>query len=132
MATATKSRRRPRSHARGQARVDQRTRAARAEGRAARDELLDAALRVFAERGYRHAGVDEIAAAAGYSKGALYWHFSGKEDLLLALLEERVDAPMGEMVAQLEAAPPEREMSVEASREFGLRLAEHRDAMLLE
>ena len=76
--------------------------------------------------------MDEIAAAAGYSKGALYWHFAGKEDLLLALLEERVDAPMREMVAMLESAPPERDMSVEAGRNFARMLTEHRDAMLLE
>jgi AcrR family transcriptional regulator len=114
------------------ARLDQRTRAARAQGREGRDELLAAALRVFARRGYRQAGVDEIAAVAGYSKGALYWHFSGKEDLLLALLEERIDAPMREMVALLESAPPERDMSVEASREFARRLSRQRDAVLLE
>jgi AcrR family transcriptional regulator len=52
-------------------RVDGRTRAARAQDREAREELLSAALRVFARRGYREAGVDEIAAEAGYSKGAL-------------------------------------------------------------
>jgi AcrR family transcriptional regulator len=114
------------------ARVDQRTRAARAEGREARDELLAAALRIFARRSYRQASVDEIAAEAGYSKGALYWHFSGKEDLLVALLEERIDAPTREMVALLESAPPDRDMSVEASREFARRLAEQRDAVLLE
>jgi AcrR family transcriptional regulator len=113
-------------------RVDQRTRAARAQRRESRDELLAAALRVFAERGYKQAGVDEIATAAGYSKGALYWHFSGKEDLLAALLEERVDAPMRAMVALLETAPPERDMSVEASREFAAQLSGQRDAMLLE
>src|SRR3954447_22063302 len=113
-------------------RLDRRTRAARAERRGARDELLAAALRVFASRGYQQAGVDEIAAAAGYSKGALYWHFSSKEDLLLALLEERIDAPMREMVALLESAPPERDMSVEASREFARRLSRQRDAVLLE
>ncbi len=113
-------------------RLDGRTRAARAQGRAARDELLAAALRVFAERGYGQAGVDEIAAAAGYSKGALYWHFSGKEELLLALLEERIDAPMREMVALLESAPPERDMSVVASREFARRLSRQREAVLLE
>lgn len=112
--------------------MDQRTRAARAEGRAARDELLDAALRVFAERGYRDAGVDEIAAAAGYSKGALYWHFGGKAELLQALLEERIDAPTRELVALLESAPPERDMSVEAGREFARRLREQRDAVQLE
>ena len=113
-------------------RVDQRTRAARAEGRAARDELLTAALRVFARRGYREAGVDEIAAEAGYSKGSLYWHFTGKEELLIALLEERIDAPMRDRVALLASAPPERDMSVEATRAFAQQLAEQREAMLLE
>jgi AcrR family transcriptional regulator len=113
-------------------RVDRRTRAAREQGLESREELLAAALRVFASRGYRQAGVDEIAAEAGYSKGALYWHFSGKEQLLLALIEERIDAPLRELVALLETAPPDRDMSVEASREFARKLAEQRDAMLLE
>jgi AcrR family transcriptional regulator len=89
-------------------------------------------LRVFARRGYSQAGVDEIAAEAGYSKGALYWHFSGKEELLLTLIEERIDAPMREMVALLESAPPERDMSVEATRAFAQQLDEQREAMLLE
>jgi AcrR family transcriptional regulator len=113
-------------------RLDRRTRAARAQGGEAREELLSAALRVFARRGYRQAGVDEIAAEAGYSKGALYWHFSGKDELLQTLLEERIDAPMREMVALLASAPPERDMSVEASREFARRLSAERDAVLLE
>jgi AcrR family transcriptional regulator len=113
-------------------RVDGRTRAARADGREAREELLSAALRVFARRGYREAGVDEIAAEAGYSKGALYWHFSGKEELLIALLEERIDVPMRDGFALLASAPPERDMSVEASREFARQLSEAREALLLE
>src|SRR5438445_8836302 len=98
--------RRPGRRRRSGARVDRRTRAARAQGREARDELLTAALRVFARRGYGQAGVNEIAAEAGYSKGALYWHFASKEEVLLALLEERINAPMREMVALLESAPP--------------------------
>jgi AcrR family transcriptional regulator len=113
-------------------RRDQRTRAARAQRREARDEILTAALRVFARRGYSHAGVDEIAAEAGYSKGALYWHFDSKAELLRTLLEERVDAPTRATVALLESAPPERDMSVEGSREFARRLGEEREAVLLE
>jgi AcrR family transcriptional regulator len=113
-------------------RPDQRTRAAREEGRDARGELLTAALRIFARRGYREAGVDEIAAEAGYSKGALYWHFSGKEELLLALLDERIDAPMRDRVALLASAPPDRDMSVEATRAFAQQLNEGREALLLE
>jgi AcrR family transcriptional regulator len=118
---------RPRSR-----RIDRRTRAARAEGRQAREELLTAALHVFARRGYDQAGVDEIAAEAGYSKGALYWHFSGKEDVLTALLEERIDAPAREMVSLLQSAPPDRDMSVEAARAFARRLREQREAVLLD
>jgi AcrR family transcriptional regulator len=117
---------------RREGRVDQRTRAARAEGREARDELLTAALHVFARRGYREAGVDEIAGEAGYSKGALYWHFTGKEDLLQTLLEERVDAPTREMIALLESARPDRDMSVEAASGFARRLVEQREAVLLD
>jgi AcrR family transcriptional regulator len=113
-------------------RLDGRTRAARAQGRAARDELLSAALRVFARRGYRDAGVDEIAAEAGYSKGALYWHFDGKEDLLLTLLDERVDTPMRDRFALLASAPPERDMSEEATRAFARQLDAEREALLLE
>lgn len=112
--------------------LDRRTRAARAQRRKGRDELLSAALRVFALRGYRQAGVDEIASEAGYSKGALYWHFSGKEALLLALLAERIDTPMREMVALLESAPPEHDMSLVAVREFARQFAEQREAVLLD
>jgi AcrR family transcriptional regulator len=113
-------------------RVDRRTKAARAEGRQAREELLSAALRVFARRGYREAGVEEIATEAGYSKGAIYWHFSGKAELLDALLEERVDKPMREKVALLASAPPEQDMSVEASHTFARQVEEQREAVLLE
>src|SRR3954451_10356344 len=109
-------------------RLDGRARAARAQGGEARDELLTAALQVFARRGYREAGVDEIAAEAGYSKGALYWHFSGKEELLMALLEERIDAPLRDRVALLASAPPERDMSVEATVAFARQISEAREA----
>ena len=119
-------------HPRSRRRVDRRTRAARAEGRHAREELLTAAVHVFARRGYEQAGVDEIAAEAGYSKGALYWHFSGKEELLTALLDERIDAPAREMVALLESGPVDRDMSVEAAGAFARRLREQREAVLLD
>jgi AcrR family transcriptional regulator len=113
-------------------RADGRTRAARAEGREARDEILSAALRVFARRGYAEASMDAIAAEAGYSKGALYWHFSGKEELLLTLLDERIDAPMRERFAMMASAPPEQDMTVEATEAFGKQLDRQREALLLE
>jgi len=116
----------------GATRVDRRTKTARAEGGEARAELLSAALRVFARRGYRDASIDEIAAEAGYSKGAVYWHFAGKAELLLTLLEERVDVPTREKVALLASAPVEQDMSVEASNTFAQLAASEREALLLE
>src|SRR3990170_2446043 len=53
-----------------------------------RRHLLAAARRVFAERGYLNASVDDIARAAGCSKGAYYFHFASKEDVLLALVDD--------------------------------------------
>ncbi len=69
------------------------TRLSRVESRTrTRALLLDAAERVFARRGYRGASLDEIASEAGFSKGAVYSNFAGKEDLFLALLDRRLDA----------------------------------------
>jgi AcrR family transcriptional regulator len=47
--------------------------------------LLDAGEEVFAEKGFTAATLDDIAHAAGYTKGAIYKHFSAKEDLFLAV-----------------------------------------------
>jgi AcrR family transcriptional regulator len=113
-------------------RLDRRTRAARAERRDGREALLEAAAKVFAERGYRDASVDEIADEAGFSKGALYWHFDGKQDLFFALLEERIDAPLREAIGRLASAPPEHDMAVEGSRFFAELLATQRNLMLLD
>ncbi|MDF5758932.1 TetR/AcrR family transcriptional regulator [Spongiactinospora sp. TRM90649] len=52
-----------------------------------RELLLAAAAQVFAEHGYAGASVDEIAAQAGYTIGALYSHFSGKDELFLTLFD---------------------------------------------
>lgn len=53
-----------------------------------RGHLLAAARRVFAERGYQGATIDDVAEAAGCTKGACYFHFASKEEILLTLLEE--------------------------------------------
>ena len=47
--------------------------------------LLDAAEEVFAEKGFTSATLDDIAHTAGYTKGAIYKHFTAKEDLFLAV-----------------------------------------------
>jgi len=52
--------------------------------------LLAAARRVFLERGYYAATLDQIADEAGFSKGAVYSRFASKADMFLALLEDRI------------------------------------------
>ena len=68
------------------------------EAAATRDALLDAAERVFRERGVARTSLAEIAAAAGVTRGAVYWHFRDKTALFEALCE-RVQLPMEAMLA---------------------------------
>jgi AcrR family transcriptional regulator len=78
-----------------------------------RDYLLRAAAKVFAERGFHGASLDEVAATAGFTKGAVYSNFKNKEDLFLALLEAHLDDEMGQLRAILQASeiPPELRLS---------------------
>lgn len=57
-----------------------------------REAVLDAAYRVFVDRGYAGAGIEAIAEAAGFSRGVVYSQFGSKADLFLALLDRRIEA----------------------------------------
>ena len=91
-----------------------------------------AAAEIFAERGFRAASVEEIAERAGFSKGAVYWHFESKDDLFFALLAERIDRPTWEMIELLESAPPDQDMAPEASQRFAEIVEGQRELVLLE
>ncbi len=56
-----------------------------------RARLIEAALNVFAFGGYEHASVDDIAHAAGLSKGAFYFNYNSKEEILVQLLRQWAD-----------------------------------------
>jgi AcrR family transcriptional regulator len=60
-------------------------------------DLIEAAARVFRRRGYERASIAEIADEAGYSHGAVYSNFEGKEDLFLALYEQWVARRVAEI-----------------------------------
>lgn len=64
-----------------------------------RDSLLDAAERLFSERGVSRTSLADIAKAAGVTRGAIYWHFRDKGELFTAMVD-RVTLPMDEMVAR--------------------------------
>ncbi|GGQ18754.1 AcrR family transcriptional regulator [Actinomadura coerulea] len=98
-----------------------------------RAALLAAAERLWAERGIHGASLDDIAAAAGLTKGAVYSNFAGKTDLLLALMEHITsDRTRPDVCDELRAAAedadrtgrPSRRDSDEAPRRLALLLVE--------
>lgn len=73
----------------------------KAEAQATREQLLDAAERLFLERGLAATSLQDIARVAGVTRGAVYWHFADKVALAEALFE-RVDLPMEQVLAAAE------------------------------
>ena len=65
-----------------------------------RVRIVDAAVEVFAEKGFRGARISDIARAAGVADGTIYLYFRNKEDLLLTIFEEKV----GEILVRMHAA----------------------------
>jgi AcrR family transcriptional regulator len=51
------------------------------------DQILDAASEVFVEKGFQKARMDDIADKSGLSKGALYWYFKSKDDIVIGIFE---------------------------------------------
>lgn len=66
---------------------------------ATRNGLIDAAERVFCEKGVSRASLGDIASAAGATRGAIYWHFKDKVDLFNAMMD-RVTLPLEQGCAQ--------------------------------
>lgn len=62
-------------------------------------DIINAATRVFAKKGFHSATLDEIAQEAEFSKGALYLYFSSKEDLLFNILKEKFEPLKIKMIA---------------------------------
>jgi AcrR family transcriptional regulator len=83
-----------------------------------RERLLDAGARVFARRGYQHASVEEVAAEAGFTTGAVYSNFSGKEELFLALADKEVEERVAEIRAIADAAERGGRPGAQAADQF--------------
>lgn len=69
------------------------------EAQETRNRILDAAERLFSEGGVSRTSLEDIAQAAGVTRGAIYWHFKDKRDLVAAMVD-RVTLPMEAMVAR--------------------------------
>ncbi|NLU68572.1 ScbR family autoregulator-binding transcription factor [Streptomyces sp. HNM0574] len=87
-----------------------------------RRQVLEAAADVFAERGYGASTISEIISRAGVTKGALYFHFASKEELLQSVLDEQVR----------DFSVPERSSKLQEWTDLGMLLAHRtfRDPLL--
>ncbi len=93
-----------------------------------RNQILEAALKVFAEKGFKGATNQEIATKADISPGLIYRYFKNKEDLLFSILEDRVapgNFPLP--LEQMQAFPPEQVMPMLAH--YGLSRLDNQDTI---
>ena len=76
----------------------------KSEAAVTREQLLDAAERVFRDRGVSRTSLAEVAAAAGVTRGAVYWHFRDKADLFQAMCE-RATLPLDSLLTEAASSP---------------------------
>lgn len=73
-----------------------------------REQIIDAAMRVFAQKGFARASNRDVAREAGITTGLIYYYFASKEDLLKAALEERSPVQiMTQVTPEMLEQPPE-------------------------
>ena len=61
----------------------------KSEAEQTRNSILDAALTLFDEQGYTQTTLSSVARKAGVTRGAIYWHFENKDEILVALTQEQ-------------------------------------------
>ncbi len=96
-----------------------------------RAALLAAAAKVFAGRGYHAAKLEQIAAEAGLTTGAVYSNFAGKEDLFLALADQQVEKRRLEIGSILAQPTNAATLATEGARRFSAFLEHDPDWPLL-
>jgi len=96
-----------------------------------RSRLLDAAEKVFASRGFADASLDEIAEVAGLTKGAVYSNFDKKLDLLLAVLDERMNRRFMEITEIVDTTKALPEQAAQGGQLFMDAFQEERELYLL-
>ena len=97
---------------------------------ATRRKLLKAALRIFARDGFEAARIEEIARAAGHTRGAFYANFKSKEDVFFALLEEQISEHLNTVQGLLECCPTAEER-LDGLREYYVERIADRQWMML-
>ena len=70
-----------------------------------RMSIMESALDIFSEKNFANASVSEITARIGLSKGAFYWHFKNKQDILIKIIEEFCAGDCDKSMGLCEASP---------------------------
>ena len=97
---------------------------------ATRMALLGSARRVFASQGFEASRIEDIAAETGHTRGAFYAHFSSKEDLFFALLEDEANRRVHQIRSAMESHP-DPELRLQALRDFYINLIADRQWVML-
>jgi len=84
--------------------------------------LVEAAAKVFSRRGYDKASLDEVAEEAGFTKGAVYSNFKGKEDLFLATIDAHFEERLAAVKRVMQEEPGEEGIAHAAGMDFMQRL----------
>ena len=86
-----------------------------------RDRITEAAIAVFAQKGYRSARVSDVAEAAGVADGTIYLYFKNKEELLLCIFEEKMGLVLDNLRANLNGVScPLEKIRIYVSQHFDL------------
>jgi len=96
-----------------------------------RERLLAGARSVFARSGFHGASVEEIASEAGFSTGALYSNFEGKEDLFLVLMEREIEAHAREIAQAVQARASVAERATGGARQWMTMIDREPELLLL-
>ena len=97
-----------------------------------RSKIIASAIKLFSNRGYNAASVDDICADAGISKGAFYHHFKSKQDLFLALLDAWLKTIDNTIEASKEMTAPETFMQIAEAFPYIFKSANEGLPMFLE
>jgi AcrR family transcriptional regulator len=96
-----------------------------------RERLLAAARSVFARSGFHGASVEEVASEAGFSTGALYSNFDGKEDLFLVLMEREIEEHAREISDAVSARASMAERATGGARQWMTMIEREPELLLL-
>jgi AcrR family transcriptional regulator len=96
-----------------------------------RERLLAAARSAFASSGFNGASVEEIASRAGFSTGALYSNFDGKEDLFLVLMEREIDEHAREIAEAVRERASVAERATGGARQWMTMIEREPELLLL-